>query len=116
MDATSIADDKSFEHWFEELFPVIHGYLARRIGAALADDLAAETFATAYRGRGDYDPARGALRPWLYGIAINLLRNHWRAEQHLPELDARLAPRQRLGVAGVLLLSPLWRPSRSLSR
>lgn len=91
VDATLIADDKSFEHCFEELFPVIHGYLARRVGTALADDLAAETFATAYRRRCDYDPARGALRPWLYGIAINLLRNHWRAEQHLLELDARLS-------------------------
>lgn len=31
------------------------------------------------------------MRSWLYGIATNLLRSHWRAEQHLLELDARLA-------------------------
>lgn len=88
---TGIADRYAFEHCFEELFPVVHRYIARRIGTALADDLAAETFATAYRRRNDYDPARGALRSWLYGIATNLLRNHWRAEQQLLELDARLA-------------------------
>ena len=88
---TGIADRQAFEHCFEELFPLVHRYLARRVGTALADDLAAETFATAYRRRTDYDPARGALRAWLYGIATNLLRNHWRAEQQLLELDARLA-------------------------
>jgi len=26
------------------------------------------------------------------GIAINRVRNHWRAEQHLLALDARLVP------------------------
>ena len=86
-----IADRQSFERRFEEMFPAVHRYLARRVGTAIADDLAAETFATAYRRRHDYDPGRGALRPWLFGIATNLVRNHWRAEQHLLELDARLA-------------------------
>ena len=88
---TGLADRRSFERRFDELFPAVHRYLARRVGTALADDLAAETFATAYRRRDDYDPGRGALRPWLFGIAANLVRNHWRAEQHLLELDARLA-------------------------
>jgi RNA polymerase sigma factor (sigma-70 family) len=86
-----IADRRSFEHCFEELFPVVHRYLARRVGTALADDLAAETFAIAYRRREDYDPERGLARSWLYGIATNLLRNHWRAEQHLLQLDALLS-------------------------
>jgi len=57
----------------------------------LADDLAAETFATAYRRRHHFDPEKGSQKSWLFGIAANLLRNHWRAEQHQLELDARLA-------------------------
>jgi RNA polymerase sigma-70 factor (ECF subfamily) len=80
----------SFERAFEENFAAIHRYIARRVGVPLADDLAAETFATAFRRRASFDPVRGSLRSWLYGIATNLLRNHWRAEQHLLDLDSRL--------------------------
>src|ERR1039458_894443 len=59
---------------------------------AATEDLAAETFATAYRRRACFEPGRGSLRSWLYGIAANLVRSHWRAEQHLLALDARLVP------------------------
>ncbi|MHB1583410.1 MAG: RNA polymerase sigma factor [Acidimicrobiales bacterium] len=90
-DGRSITDRLAFERCFEEQFPAVHRFVARRVGTALADDLAAETFATAFRRRQDFDPRKGNLRSWLFGIASNLLRNHWRAEQHQLELDARLA-------------------------
>jgi RNA polymerase sigma factor (sigma-70 family) len=86
-----IADPEDFEAAFREHFPPVYRFIARRVGPAIAEDLAAETFATAYRRRASFEPARGSLRSWLYGIAANLLRNHWRAEQHLLALDARLA-------------------------
>ena len=86
-----IAGRRAFERCFEDNFYAVHRFIARRVGTALADDLAAETFATAYRKRRDFDPERGSLRSWLFGIAANLLRNHWRAEQHQLELDAHLA-------------------------
>ena len=80
-----------FEDAFREHFVVVYRFIARRVGTALAEDLAAEAFATAYRRRDSYEPSRGSLRSWLYGIAANIVRGHWRAEQHLLELDARLA-------------------------
>jgi RNA polymerase sigma-70 factor (ECF subfamily) len=86
-----IADPEDFEAAFREHFPPVYRFIARRVGPAIAEDLAAETFATAYRRRACFEPARGSLRSWLYGIAANLVRNHWRAEQHLLALDARLA-------------------------
>jgi RNA polymerase sigma factor (sigma-70 family) len=87
-----IVDPVSFEAAFTEHFPPVYRFIARRVGPALAEDLVAETFATAYRRRACFDPARASLRSWLYGIASNLVRNHWRAEQHLLALDARLVP------------------------
>jgi RNA polymerase sigma-70 factor, ECF subfamily len=87
-----IAEPEAFEAAFQEHFPPVYRFVARRVGPALAEDLAAETFATAYRRRGSFEPGRGSLRSWLYGIATNLVRNHWRAEQHLLALDARLIP------------------------
>lgn len=87
-----IIDPAAFEAAFREHFPPVYRFIARRVGPALAEDLAAETFATAYRRRASFEPRRGSLRSWLYGIATNLVRNHWRAEQHLLALDARLVP------------------------
>jgi RNA polymerase sigma-70 factor (ECF subfamily) len=86
----AIVDPLVFERVFEENFPSIHRFIARRVGTALADDLAAETFTIAFRRRASFVAERGSPRSWLYGIAMNLIRNHWRTEQHLLYLDARL--------------------------
>jgi RNA polymerase sigma factor (sigma-70 family) len=80
-----------FDAVFREHFAAVYRFLARRVGRALAEDLAAEVFATAYRRRSAYRPELGSLRSWLYGIATNVLRKHWRDEQLLLELDSRLA-------------------------
>jgi DNA-directed RNA polymerase specialized sigma24 family protein len=63
---------RSFAQAFRDEYPSLHRYLRRRVGSSLADDLAAETFATAYANWERFDESR-ALRPWLYGIAANLL-------------------------------------------
>ena len=79
-----------FEDAFREHFAPVYRFIARRVGTGLAEDLAAEAFATAYRRRASCDPDRGSLRSWLSGIAANIVRGHWRDEQQLLELDARL--------------------------
>ena len=78
----------SFDAAFADEFPTLHRYLARRVGATAADDLAAETFAVAFRNWDRLDPAR-AVRPWLYGIAANLMRHHWRKERRMLRAYAR---------------------------
>jgi RNA polymerase sigma factor (sigma-70 family) len=80
--------EHSFADAFAAEFPGLHRYLRRRVGAALAEDLAADTFATAYANWERLDPQR-PLRPWLYGIASNLLRHHWRAERRRLQAYAR---------------------------
>jgi RNA polymerase sigma-70 factor (ECF subfamily) len=84
------ADWADFEDAFRVHFALVYRFIARRVGADLAEDLAAEVFATAYRRRDSYQPSRGSLRSWLYGIAANVVRGHWRDEQQLLELDARI--------------------------
>jgi len=61
---------------FERYFSHIHQYLAGRVGGKTADDLAAEVFVVAFAQRQRYDLARGCARPWLYGIATNLIGTH----------------------------------------
>jgi len=58
--------------------PAIHAYLARRGGRDAADDLLGEVWLRAYAARGHYDERWPDARPWLYGIARNVLREHWR--------------------------------------
>lgn len=69
-------------------------YLARRVGGTVADDLVSETFLVALQRRHSYDPARAAVRSWLYGIATNLLRSHVRAEVRGYQATARAAGAQ----------------------
>jgi RNA polymerase sigma-70 factor (ECF subfamily) len=78
----------SFEEAFEAEFASLHRYLRRRVGPSAADDLAAQTFATAFTEWNRFDPSR-PLRPWLYGIATNLVRHYWRAERRMLRSYAR---------------------------
>lgn len=55
-------------------------YAARRLGPGPAEDIVAETFLTAFRHRDRYDLAKPDARPWLFGIAGNLIRRHHRDE------------------------------------
>ena len=77
----SRADPDCFAALFDRYFAALHGYAARRLGGAGADDVAAETFLVAFRQRDRFDPSRGTVRAWLYGIATNLIREHRRAEE-----------------------------------
>ncbi|MEW2014545.1 MULTISPECIES: sigma-70 family RNA polymerase sigma factor [unclassified Rhodococcus (in: high G+C Gram-positive bacteria)] len=65
---------------YEDHARTIHRYLARRVGVDLADDLTADTFSVAFSGWASYDPTRGGVLPWLYGIAGHQLSRHRRRE------------------------------------
>lgn len=78
----------SFDEVFAAEFAALHRYLHRRVGASAAEDLAAATFVTAYARWDRLEPGRSA-RPWLYGIAANLVRHHWRDEQRMLRAYAR---------------------------
>lgn len=73
------------QHVFAELFDLhaadIGRYLARRVGQRTAEDLVAEVFLEALASRSTFDLARASPRAWLFGIATNLVRRHFRAEE-----------------------------------
>jgi RNA polymerase sigma factor (sigma-70 family) len=58
--------------------PAVHAYLARRTGRRDADDLLGDVWLRAWESRAGYDRRWPDARPWLYGIARNTLRAHWR--------------------------------------
>lgn len=77
----SVAHPASFAELFDRHHGELYRYLRRRAGPSLAADIAAETFLTAFARRDKYRPDGQSVRPWLYGIAHNLLRNHSRSER-----------------------------------
>jgi RNA polymerase sigma factor (sigma-70 family) len=87
----SQSDPQRFAELYDRYAPDIHRYAARRLGESVADDVVAETFLVAFRRRDRFDPSRGAARPWLYGIAGNLIAGHRRAEVMHYRLLARTA-------------------------
>jgi RNA polymerase sigma factor (sigma-70 family) len=77
---SSWLEPERFAVLFDRHAPHIHRYLARRAGRQVADDLVAETFLTAFAKRDRYDLGYSDARPWLYGIATNLVGQHRRDE------------------------------------
>jgi RNA polymerase sigma-70 factor (ECF subfamily) len=77
-----------FECVFERHFAALFGYLRRRVGPEVAEDLVAETFARAFAARRTYDLARRDARPWLFGIATNVLKAYWQHDLSVASLPA----------------------------
>jgi RNA polymerase sigma-70 factor (ECF subfamily) len=89
---SSWRDPERFSVLFDRHAPYINRYLARRVGPQAAEDLAGETFCVAFGRRGSYDGAYRDARPWLYGIATNLVAGHRRAEATRLRTLAAVAP------------------------
>ncbi|HEX6875557.1 MAG TPA: RNA polymerase sigma factor [Nocardioidaceae bacterium] len=75
----SVEQPEVFGELFERHARELHRFLSRRLGD-LADDLLGELFVTAFERRASYRAELADARPWLYGIAANLVRRHHRAE------------------------------------
>jgi RNA polymerase sigma-70 factor (ECF subfamily) len=70
-------------------------FLYQRGGRECADELAGEVFAAALANRGQYDPARGDVAGWLYGIAANQARAFVRRKGRGRRAVGRLASQVR---------------------
>jgi RNA polymerase sigma factor (sigma-70 family) len=79
--AGSVADPAQFATVYERHLDAVAAYLTRRVGGELAEDLAAEVFVRAFRARASFRPDHDTARPWLFGIAGNLVVDHRRAER-----------------------------------
>lgn len=82
-------DPEQFTVLFRRHAPYIQRFVVRRLGQDAADDIVAETFLRAFRQRDTYDLTRADARPWLYGIAANLIGRHRLAETRLYRALAR---------------------------
>lgn len=85
-----------FDLWFDRLF----GFVRRMVlDEHTAEDLTQEIFCHIYRAIESYDPSR-PLGPWLFTIAANKVRDHWRARARRD--PARTVSIERDGAAAAL--------------
>ncbi len=100
MDPTAVAvvasveDPARFGEVFDRHYPLIWRYLARTVGPDVADDLAGDVFAAAFCARDRFDPTRGHVRSWLYGIAANRMRLAHRTDGRARRALSRFAREQ----------------------
>jgi RNA polymerase sigma-70 factor (ECF subfamily) len=93
IDAVSDAADlpDRFHAVVDRHFDAVAAFIARRVGPDIAEDLAQETFVTAFRRRHRFDARFESARPWLLGIANKTIAGHRRAERRQLELYRRAA-------------------------
>lgn len=70
---------ETFERLYAEHARPLLAFLVYRTGdPALAEDLLADTFERVLERGGSFDAGRGNEKTWVYGIALNRLRDHAR--------------------------------------
>nr|BFE70025.1 RNA polymerase sigma factor [Actinoplanes digitatis] len=77
----SLADPDRFAAIYDRYAAMLYRYAYQRVGPEIADDVVAETFLAAFRGRASYDLDRQDARPWLFGIVTRELAAHHRRER-----------------------------------
>jgi len=79
-------DEDAFTDLYRRKHPAIYRFALHMSGnAAMAEDVTQEVFMALIREPQRFDPARGSLSAFLFGIARNHLRKRW-------EQDRRLVP------------------------
>ena len=66
-------------------------FLARRVNPADAEDLLGEVFRIAFERRSTFERDRDSARPWLYGIAANVVAKHHQSEARRLRAMARVS-------------------------
>ncbi|MGF1504909.1 MAG: sigma-70 family RNA polymerase sigma factor [Anaerolineae bacterium] len=74
-----------FEQWYQHDSHRLFNYIAYRVSdRATAEDLMAQACEKAVRHLDQYDPARGTMNAWMFGIGREVLRDHFRRVGRLP--------------------------------
>ena len=86
-------DAESFGVLFDRHARTIYNFCFRRTADwALAEDLTSTVFLEAWRRRAEVQPQHDTLRPWLLGVAANVIRNSIRSQRRRDAAEPRAAP------------------------
>ena len=87
MQAYTTGDDAAFDELFTRYAPMLLRVIQRQLRSQEeANDLVQQTFLQLHRARHDFR-SDAKLRPWLFTIALNLKREHFRRVKRRPEVE-----------------------------
>lgn len=86
----SLREPRAFAAIFDRHAALLFRFLIRRTGRDAADELLGETFRIAFERRDKFDTTYASARPWIYGIATNLIAKHRRSQARRAKATARL--------------------------
>ena len=113
----SAGDAQAFDAWYRESAPRLRLFLRHLLGNSQAvEDVMQETYTHIWRRPQGFDPERGTLRAWLYGIARKQAAEWWRRQKPANSLEFENAAPGRAESSSVMadLLSQLPAEQRSL--
>lgn len=83
-------DEQALDRLYRRHLDAIYRYVYARVGnRAQAEDLTAEVFTRMVASLDDYDPERGAVRSWLFGITRHVLTDFWRRYYRVEKVPLR---------------------------
>ncbi|WCV10760.1 RNA polymerase sigma factor [Corynebacterium silvaticum] len=74
---------EAFSATYRSCYSAVLSYIRRRTDGDNAEDLTAEVFTRAWNR---WDSRKGADLPWMYGIARNVVLEHYRARDKMRRL------------------------------
>jgi len=87
MTAYAVGDERAFRVLFERHAPTLYRAVRRRVDSEDdAHDVVQQTLLNMHRARHAFDPSR-KLRPWLFAIAMNMVREHFRRAKRRSEFS-----------------------------
>lgn len=86
-EAVTAGPDVVFSEVFRTTYPDVLAFMRRRVDGDVAEDLAAEVFAIAWNRWADVPRE---VRPWLFGVARNVLADDRRARGRRDRLALRI--------------------------
>ena len=91
VDAARRGEDEAWRALFDEYYPRLPGFMRARLrDDALAEDLTAEVFLDAFRGLPRFQWRGKPFGAWLFKVARNRLRMHFRSESRRPDACAEV--------------------------
>ncbi len=80
------SDKAAFESVYYLLVDELYVYVRSQAGGGDVDDVVATVFLKMWQYARSYRQGSGSYRRWVYGIARNEVRNHWRRQSRTEEL------------------------------
>lgn len=96
-------DGMAFDAWYRETAPRLRVFLRHLLGnEQAAEDVMQETFTHIWKRPDGFDPERGSLRGYLFGVARRKAAEWWRRQRPTEELGFEMPAASRMESASMV--------------